>query len=94
MRELAPAGCEKIFQEQVSSVAERKQLHAAMDYVRENDIFVVTKLDRLARSVADLMIIIQALEPHGSASASSISTRRLATWTGKASWAASAPRRT
>jgi DNA invertase Pin-like site-specific DNA recombinase len=62
LRELALAGCERIFQEQVSSVAERKQLHAAMEYVRENDIFVVTKLDRLARSVADLMTIIQALE--------------------------------
>lgn len=62
LRELALAGSEKIFQEQVSSVADRKQLHAAMDYVRENDIFVVTKLDRLARSVADLMTIIQALE--------------------------------
>jgi DNA invertase Pin-like site-specific DNA recombinase len=31
LRELAPAGCGKIFQEQVSSVAERKQLHAAME---------------------------------------------------------------
>jgi DNA invertase Pin-like site-specific DNA recombinase len=62
LRELALAGCERIFQEQVSSVAERKQLHTAMDYARENDIFVVTKLDRLARSVADLMTIIQALE--------------------------------
>jgi DNA invertase Pin-like site-specific DNA recombinase len=62
LRELSAAGCGKLFQEQVSSLAERKQLTAAMDYVRENDIFVVTKLDRLARSVADLMTIIQALE--------------------------------
>jgi DNA invertase Pin-like site-specific DNA recombinase len=62
LRELALAGCGKLFQEQVSSLSERKQLHAAMDYVRENDIFVVTKLDRLARSVADLMTIIQTLE--------------------------------
>jgi DNA invertase Pin-like site-specific DNA recombinase len=62
LRELALAGCEKIFQEQVSSVPERKQLHAAMEYVRENDIFVVAKLDRLARSVPDLMTILQALE--------------------------------
>lgn len=62
LRELAAAGCEKIFQEQVSSVAERKQLHAAMEYVRENDVFVVAKLDRLARPVPDLMTILQALE--------------------------------
>jgi len=62
LRELAAAGCEETFQEQVSSVAERRQLHAAMDYVREGDIFVVAKLDRLARSVLDLMAILQALE--------------------------------
>jgi DNA invertase Pin-like site-specific DNA recombinase len=51
-RDLRAAGCEKIFQEQVSSVAERQQLEAALDYVREGDCFCVTKLDRLARSVA------------------------------------------
>ena len=62
LRELAAAGCERTFQEQVSSVAERVQLQAALDYVREGDVFVVAKLDRLARSVADLMAILQALE--------------------------------
>jgi DNA invertase Pin-like site-specific DNA recombinase len=62
LRDLKTAGCEKTFQEQASSVAERKQLHAAMDYVREGDVFVVAKLDRLARSVPDLMVILQALE--------------------------------
>ena len=39
------------FREQVSSVAERQQLGAALDYVREGDSFTVTNLDRLARSV-------------------------------------------
>jgi DNA invertase Pin-like site-specific DNA recombinase len=62
LRELAAAGCEKTYQEQVSSVAARKQLDAAMEYVREGDIFVVATLDRLARSVPDLMAILQALE--------------------------------
>ncbi|MDQ2734629.1 MAG: recombinase family protein [Pseudomonadota bacterium] len=62
LRELAAAGCEKVFQEQVSSIAQRRELHAAIEYVRENDIFVVAKLDRLARSVPDLMGILQALE--------------------------------
>jgi len=62
LRELAAAGCEKVFQEQVSSVAERRQLFSALEYVREGDLFVVAKLDRLARSVADLMTILQALE--------------------------------
>ena len=53
---------EKIFREQVSSVTVRLQLQSALDFVRDGDVFVVTKLDRLARSVADLMAILQALE--------------------------------
>jgi DNA invertase Pin-like site-specific DNA recombinase len=62
VKELAAAGCEKVFQEQVSSVAVRLQLQSALAFVREGDVFVVAKLDRLARSVADLMGILQALE--------------------------------
>ena len=50
LRDLKVAGCAKIFEEQVSSVAERSQLKAALDYAREGDTLVVTKLDRLARS--------------------------------------------
>ena len=61
-RELRAAGCDKIFREQVSSVAERQQLEAALDYVREGDSFTVTKLDRLARSVGDLLAIVARLE--------------------------------
>lgn len=62
IRELSTVGCEKLFQEQVSSVAKRSQLDAAIEFVREGDVLVVTKLDRLARSVRDLMNIIQKLE--------------------------------
>ena len=61
-RELRAAGCDKVFREQVSSVAERQQLEAALDYVREGDSFTVTKLDRLARSVGDLLEIVARLE--------------------------------
>jgi DNA invertase Pin-like site-specific DNA recombinase len=61
-RDIHAAGCEKIFSEQVSSVAEREQLEAALDYVREGDSFTVTKLDRLARSVGDLLAIVARLE--------------------------------
>ncbi|HTD15623.1 MAG TPA: recombinase family protein [Chthoniobacterales bacterium] len=61
-KELSAAGCEKVFQEQISSVAVRLQLQSALEFVREGDVFVVTKLDRLARSVADLMGILQTLE--------------------------------
>jgi DNA invertase Pin-like site-specific DNA recombinase len=61
-RELRAAGCEKIFSEQVSSLAEREQLEQVLDYVREGDQFVCTKLDRLARSVGDLLDIVARLE--------------------------------
>ena len=62
IKELETAYCEKIFREQVSSVAHRVQLQAALEFVRQGDLLVTTKLDRLARSVADLMAIIQALD--------------------------------
>ncbi|EIC30169.1 recombinase family protein [Methylomicrobium album] len=62
LRELEAAQCKKIFQEQVSSVAVRVQLETALDFAREGDVLVATKLDRLARSVADLMDIIKTLE--------------------------------
>jgi DNA invertase Pin-like site-specific DNA recombinase len=65
VRELSEAGCRKIFSEQVSSVAERQQLEAALDYVREGDQFVCTKLDRLARSVGDLLAMVARLEAKG-----------------------------
>ena len=62
IKELKAAGCEKLFQEQVSSVGKREQLVAAIEFVREEDVLVVTKLDRLARSVTDLMATIQKLD--------------------------------
>lgn len=62
IKELELVGCEKIFSEQVSSIAIRPQLKAAIDFVREGDRLVVTKIDRLARSVADLLEIIKILE--------------------------------
>lgn len=53
--DLEAVGIEKIFTEQLSSVdAERPQLRAALDFVREGDVLVITKIDRIARSVADL----------------------------------------
>jgi DNA invertase Pin-like site-specific DNA recombinase len=57
--------CSKVFTEQVSSVAERPQLQAALDYVRDGDTLVVTKLDRLARSTTDLLNTVQKLESKG-----------------------------
>lgn len=62
VRDLTALGCGKVFSERVSTAGERPQLDAALSYVREGDILVVTKPDRLARSVADLLIIIAGLE--------------------------------
>lgn len=59
-----PADCDRIFREKASasSTKNRPELKKALDFVREDDVFVVTKLDRLARSVVDLSIIVQRLE--------------------------------
>lgn len=65
LRDLEAAGCEEVYQEQVSSVAERPELDAAIRYVRKGDVFVVTKLDRLARSVPDLCKLVAALDAKG-----------------------------
>lgn len=64
-RDLAAAGCGKVFSEQASSIGKRVQLAAALDYLREGDVLVVTKPDRLARSVADLLGIIATLDSKG-----------------------------
>jgi DNA invertase Pin-like site-specific DNA recombinase len=64
-RELRQAGADRIFCEQVSSVAHREQLEQALDFVREGDTFIVTKLDRLARSMQHLSEIVAKLEGKG-----------------------------
>lgn len=65
-RELVATGCtDKVFVEQASSVVERNQLAAALDFVREGDCLVVTKLDRLCRSVVDLVAITETLRTKG-----------------------------
>jgi DNA invertase Pin-like site-specific DNA recombinase len=64
-RDLRATGVERLYREQVSSVATREQLEAALDYVREGDALVVTKIDRLARSVGDLCNIVKRIESKG-----------------------------
>lgn len=64
-RALDAIGCERLYQEQVSSVGARGELRAAIDYAREGDTLAVTKLDRLARSVRHLGEIVEELEAKG-----------------------------
>jgi DNA invertase Pin-like site-specific DNA recombinase len=66
LRVLNMAGCEKIFHEQVSSVdAKRPELEALIDFARDGDVAVCTKLDRLARSVAGMVEIAARLKAKG-----------------------------
>lgn len=60
---LKEAGCEKVFAEKRSgtSTNDRAALADALDWVREGDAIMVTRLDRLARSVSDLFSIIERL---------------------------------
>ena len=63
---LARAGCEKIFQEKRSGRdGKRAELARCVEYVREGDVLLVTKLDRLARSTSDLYGIIGKLKEKG-----------------------------
>ena len=60
----------------VSSKAEREQLETALDYVRDGDTLVITKLDRLARSVFHLVTIGKRLEEKGVALSSRKASRK------------------
>lgn len=65
--ELLAAGCDaRLYVEQVSSVADhRPQLARLLDHLRPGDVVVVTKLDRLARSMTDLLAIVAKIEAAG-----------------------------
>src|SRR5262247_4648766 len=57
------AHCEKLYEEKASGTnAARPQLQACLDYVREGDTVVITRLDRLARSTLHLCQIAEALD--------------------------------
>lgn len=66
-RDLTAMGCERIFEEQVSSVdvVKREALAQALIFARTGDTLIVTKLDRLARSVAHLVQLTGQLENKG-----------------------------
>lgn len=65
--QLTAAGCEKIFAEKISgsSTQDRERLEACLEYCREGDVLLITRLDRLARSLSDLTQIILRLEKKG-----------------------------
>jgi DNA invertase Pin-like site-specific DNA recombinase len=57
---LKAAGCERVFSEKVTgtSTVDREELRQALAFVREGDVLLVTRLDRLARSMQDLVVIV------------------------------------
>jgi DNA invertase Pin-like site-specific DNA recombinase len=64
-RDLQAAGAEKLFSEQVSSVAERRVLADCLGFLRRGDVLMVTKPDRLARSTGELLSIEADLSKRG-----------------------------
>ena len=63
---LEEAGCEQIFEERVTGTKrERPELQACLRTLRDGDTLVVWKLDRLARSLKDLMELIHEMDDRG-----------------------------
>ncbi|ADY38225.1 Resolvase domain (plasmid) [Phocaeicola salanitronis DSM 18170] len=59
---LKSVGCERIFMEKASGVKERPELDKALSYLRAGDTFVIWKLDRLGRSLKELVSIVDGLQ--------------------------------
>jgi len=63
---LEQTGCEKIYQEKISGVTRsRPQLDILLDQLRKGDVVVVWKLDRLARSLKDLVALVNQIQEKG-----------------------------
>src|SRR5580704_17971117 len=63
---LTEAGCAKIFIEQMSgAVTDRPALHDALEFARSGDTLIVWKLDRLARSMKQLIETVETLRVRG-----------------------------
>jgi len=63
---LEKAGCDRVFQEHISSAkAERPEMARALDHLREGDVLVVWRLDRLARSLKELLALGEDIKGRG-----------------------------
>jgi DNA invertase Pin-like site-specific DNA recombinase len=66
LRTLSEAGCEKVYQEEASGAdAARPQLKALIASLEAGDVLVVWKLDRLGRSLSDLLLTLAKIEAAG-----------------------------
>jgi DNA invertase Pin-like site-specific DNA recombinase len=65
-RDLLAAGCEKLFEEQISSrKADHPELRATLEFCREGDELVIWKLDRFGRSLKELIELVGDLRERG-----------------------------
>lgn len=58
---LAEAGCKRVFEEKASARWERPELHHMLDQLRDGDTVVVWKLDRLSRSLRDVLHLMDRI---------------------------------
>jgi DNA invertase Pin-like site-specific DNA recombinase len=66
VKALPQAGCKRIFEEKASGGRwDRPELHRALQHLREGDVLVVWKLDRLSRSLKDLLHIMGRVREAG-----------------------------
>ncbi len=66
MDDLKKAGCEKIFKEKITGATkERPQLQKMIEQVREGDVVYIWKLDRLGRSLKDLITLVNEIKEKG-----------------------------
>ena len=66
LKALKAAGCKRIFEEAASGGRwDRPELHRMLDQLRESDVVVVWKLDRLSRSLKDFLLILEKIEKAG-----------------------------
>jgi DNA invertase Pin-like site-specific DNA recombinase len=66
LAQLREAGAEKIFSEKVSGAkTDRQELRKVVKALRQDDILIVTKLDRLARSLRDILNVLDTLSKNG-----------------------------
>jgi DNA invertase Pin-like site-specific DNA recombinase len=59
------AGVERIYQEKTSSVGQRPELRRLLPQLKKDDLLIVYKLDRLARSLKDLLNILEQIDKAG-----------------------------
>jgi DNA invertase Pin-like site-specific DNA recombinase len=63
---LMAAGAERVFADRIGgTIRKRPELDRLLDQLRAGDVIVVTKYDRLARSLRDLLDIVEAIAEHG-----------------------------